>query len=193
MAVSLGFALWRAGCACTQWVQGDPQGHGKASMAVQWPSLLALRAKNALVLGDLRVTTPCKSRDWSAIPPCGITVKPCPEGRRGRGRTGWICRAVLLRKAGTSPVLDQGIVLVSMVAAIALGAAGMSMSRCWCIWPQYWGAQSGPTVRHGWTRPGFGSCGTGRGMAAEPAWTRWPSRRSACGPGSRHSGVMACL
>jgi hypothetical protein len=33
---------------------------------------------------------------------------------------------VLLRKAGQPPVLDRGIVLVSMAAAIALGAASMS-------------------------------------------------------------------
>jgi len=31
-----------------------------------------------------------------------------------------------LRKAGTSPVLDRGILLVSMAAAIALGATSMS-------------------------------------------------------------------
>src|ERR1700747_623441 len=31
-----------------------------------------------------------------------------------------------LRKAGTSPLLDRGIVLVSMAAAIALGATSMS-------------------------------------------------------------------
>src|ERR1700734_1999941 len=40
------------------------------------------------------------------------------------GLTGWLGAA--LEKAGKSPVLDRGIVLVSMAAAIALGAASMS-------------------------------------------------------------------
>ena len=33
------------------------------------------------------------------------------------GLTGWLCGA--LRRAGSSPVLDRGLVLVSMAAAIA--------------------------------------------------------------------------
>jgi hypothetical protein len=43
-----------------------------------------------------------------------------------------------LRKAGTSPLLDRGMVLVSRAAAIALGAMSMSaitvlahLARCW--------------------------------------------------------------
>ncbi len=40
------------------------------------------------------------------------------------GLTAWVSTA--LRRAGTSPVLDRGIVLVSMAAAIALGATSMS-------------------------------------------------------------------
>ena len=40
------------------------------------------------------------------------------------GLTSWLGAA--LRKAGKSPVLNRGIVLVSMAAAIALGATSMS-------------------------------------------------------------------
>jgi hypothetical protein len=46
------------------------------------------------------------------------------------GLTGALSAA--LRKAGTSPLLDRGIVLVSMAAAIALGATSMTWSStCW--------------------------------------------------------------
>jgi hypothetical protein len=40
------------------------------------------------------------------------------------GLTGWLSAA--LQKAGKSPVFDRGMALVSMAAAIALGAASMS-------------------------------------------------------------------
>jgi hypothetical protein len=40
------------------------------------------------------------------------------------GLTAWLSGA--LRKKGTSPVFDRGIVLVSLAAAIALGATSMS-------------------------------------------------------------------
>ena len=53
-----------------------------------------------------------------------------------------------LRKAGTSPVLDQEIVLVSMAAAIALGAASMSdIAVLAHLGPVLGDAPSGPTVR----------------------------------------------
>src|SRR5690349_10421544 len=53
-----------------------------------------------------------------------------------------------LRKAGTSPVLDRGIVLVSMAAAIALGAASMSdIAVLAHLAPVLGDAPSGPTVR----------------------------------------------
>ena len=53
-----------------------------------------------------------------------------------------------LRKAGKSPLLDRGIVLVSMAAAIALGAASMSdIAVLAHLAPVLGTAPSGPTVR----------------------------------------------
>ena len=53
-----------------------------------------------------------------------------------------------LRKAGMSPVLDRGIVLVSMAAAIALGATSMSdIAVLAHLSPVLGAAPSGPTVR----------------------------------------------
>jgi hypothetical protein len=62
------------------------------------------------------------------------------------GLTGQLSPA--LRKAGTSPVLDRGIVLVSMAAAIALGATSMSdIAVLAHLAPVLGDAPSGPTVR----------------------------------------------
>ena len=62
------------------------------------------------------------------------------------GLTAWLSAA--LRKAGTSPVLDRGIVLVSMAAAIALGATSMSdIAVLAHLAPVLGDAPSGPTVR----------------------------------------------
>lgn len=62
------------------------------------------------------------------------------------GLTGQLSPA--LRKAGTSPVLDRGIVLVSMVVAIALGATSMSdIAVLAHLAPVLGDAPSGPTVR----------------------------------------------
>ena len=53
-----------------------------------------------------------------------------------------------LRKRGTSPLLDRGIVLLSMAAAIALGATSMSdIALLAHLAPVLGGAPSGPTVR----------------------------------------------
>ena len=53
-----------------------------------------------------------------------------------------------LRKAGTSPVFDRGIVLVSMAAAVALGATSMSdIAVLAHLAPVLGDAPSGPTVR----------------------------------------------
>jgi hypothetical protein len=62
------------------------------------------------------------------------------------GLTTWLGTA--LRKAGTSPVLDRGVVLVSMAAAIALGATSMSdIAVLAHLAPLLGDAPSGPTVR----------------------------------------------
>jgi Transposase DDE domain group 1 len=53
-----------------------------------------------------------------------------------------------LRKTGTSPLLDRGVVLVSMAVAIALGAASMSdIAVLAHLAPVLGDAPSGPTVR----------------------------------------------
>lgn len=53
-----------------------------------------------------------------------------------------------LRKAGTSPLLDRGIVLVSLAAAIALGATSMSdIAVLAHLAPVLGEAPSRPTVR----------------------------------------------
>jgi hypothetical protein len=62
------------------------------------------------------------------------------------GLTGQLSAA--LRKAGTSPVLDRGGVLVSMAVAVALGAASMSdIAVLAHLAPVLGDAPSGPTVR----------------------------------------------
>jgi len=53
-----------------------------------------------------------------------------------------------LRKKGTSPLLDRGVVLVSMAVAIALGATSMSdIAVLAHLVPVLGGAPSGPTAR----------------------------------------------
>jgi hypothetical protein len=76
-----------------------------------------------------------------------------------------------LRKAGTSPLLDRGIVLVSMAAAIALGATSMSdIAVLAHLAPVLGTAPSGPTIRGPWTWPARRPCWTGsRGPARRPA------------------------
>jgi Transposase DDE domain group 1 len=62
------------------------------------------------------------------------------------GLTGWLGPA--LRKAGSSPVFDRGAVLVSLAAAIALGATSMSdIALLAHLAPVLGDAPSGPTVR----------------------------------------------
>jgi hypothetical protein len=62
------------------------------------------------------------------------------------GLTAWLGSA--LRKAGSSPVFDRGAVLVSLAAAIALGATSMSdIALLAHLAPVLGEAPSGPTVR----------------------------------------------
>jgi hypothetical protein len=62
------------------------------------------------------------------------------------GLTGQLSAA--LRKAGSSPVFDRGTVLVSLAAAIALGATSMSdIALLVHLAPVLGDAPSGPTVR----------------------------------------------
>src|SRR6516225_6214187 len=106
--------------------------------------LAGFRAKSALVLGD------CGSPHLCGFPETGalfamqdtrwdqaLTVTGGGTGLAGHAGAVLLRKAAdqagltaglsaALRKAGTSPLLDRGIVLVSMAAAIALGATSMS-------------------------------------------------------------------
>jgi hypothetical protein len=62
------------------------------------------------------------------------------------GLTAWLSGA--LREKGTSPVFDRGSVLVSLAAAMALGATSMSdIALLAHLAPVLGDAPSGPTVR----------------------------------------------
>jgi hypothetical protein len=62
------------------------------------------------------------------------------------GLTAWLSGA--LRKKGTSPAFDRGIVLVSLAAAIALGATSLSdIALLAHLAPVLGDAPSGPTAR----------------------------------------------
>ena len=77
-----------------------------------------------------------------------------------------------LRERSTSPLLDRGIVLVSMAAAIALGATSMSdIALLAHLAPLFGAAPSGPTVRRALDLAGPRACWTG-----SPAPARRPAR-----------------
>ena len=69
--------------------------------------------------------------------------------RKAADQTGLTAQmSAALRKKGTSPLLDRGIVLVSLAAAIALGATSMSdIALLAHLAPVLGDAPSGPTVR----------------------------------------------
>ena len=86
------------------------------------------------------------------------------------GLTAWLGAA--LQKAGKAPVLDRGVVLVSVAAAIALGATSMSdIAVLAHLAPVLGTAPSGPTVRRPWTWPAGRRCWSG-----SPALARRPAR-----------------
>jgi hypothetical protein len=81
-----------------------------------------------------------------------------------------------LRKARTSPLLDRGIVLVSMAAAIALGATSMSdIAVLAHLAPVLGDAPSGPTVRRALDLAGtpamLDRIARARGRARAHVWT----------------------
>jgi hypothetical protein len=89
------------------------------------------------------------------------------------GLTGQLSTA--LRKAGTSPVLDRGGVLVSMAVAVALGAASMSdIAVLAHLAPVLGDAPSGPTVRRALDLAGsaasLGRIARARAKARARAW-----------------------
>ena len=81
-----------------------------------------------------------------------------------------------LRKKSTSPVFDRGIVLVSLAAAIALGAASMSdIALLAHLAPVLGDAPSGPTVRRALDLAGTAAMldriGRARARARAHVWT----------------------
>ena len=92
-----------------------------------------------------------------------------------------------LRKAGTSPLLDRGIVLVSMAAAIALGATSMSdIAVLAHLAPVLGDAPSGPTIRRALDLAGTPAMldRIARARARARAHV-WSADRAARPPGSR--------
>ena len=90
------------------------------------------------------------------------------------GLTAWLGAA--LREKGTSPLFDRGIVLVSMAAAIALGATSRAISRCWRTWLRCSGRRrAGRRCAARWTWPAARRCWTGspaaRAKARAHVWT----------------------
>jgi hypothetical protein len=86
--------------------------------------------------------------------------------RKAAGQTGLTGQlSGALRKKGSSPVFDRGTVLVSLAAAIALGATSMSdIALLAHLAPVLGDAPSGPTVAAPWTWPG-----------RRPRWTGSPA------------------
>ena len=92
-----------------------------------------------------------------------------------------------LRRKGTSPLLDRGIVLVSLAAAIALGATSMSdIALLAHLAPVLGAAPSGPTVRRALDLAGtpamLDRIARARAKARAHAWN---ADRGARPPGSR--------
>ena len=87
-----------------------------------------------------------------------------------------------LRKKGTSPLLDRGIVLVSMAAAITLGATSMSdIALLAHLAPLLGAAPSGPTVRRALDLAMLDRTARARARARAHAWKLIEEAR----PGSR--------
>ena len=163
VAVSWGFTPWWAGCGCTLWVRGDLRGMADGCGA---GVLAGLRAKSALVLGDCRSPHLCSFPETGALFAMQDTrwdhaLKVTGGGtglvghagavllRKAADRAGLTAAlSAALRKAATSPLLDRGIVLISMAAAIALGATSMSdIAVLAHLAPVLGAAPSGPTIR----------------------------------------------
>ena len=79
-----------------------------------------------------------------------------------------------LRRKGASPLLDRGVVLVSLAAAIALGATSMSdIAVLAHLAPVLGAAPSGPRCAAPWTWPARRPCWTGSPVPARrPVHTR---------------------
>jgi hypothetical protein len=97
--------------------------------------------------------------------------------RKAADQTGLTAQmSAALRKKGTSPLLDRGIVLVSLAAAIALGATSMSdIALLAHLAPVLGDAPSGPTVRRALDLAGTAAAldkiARARARARARAWT----------------------
>jgi len=97
--------------------------------------------------------------------------------RKAADQTGLTSQlSAALRKKGTSPLLDRGIVLVSLAAAIALGATSMSdIALLAHLAPVLGAAPSGPTVRRALDLAGtpavLDKIARARAKARAHAWT----------------------
>jgi len=168
MAVSWDFVILGVVEACTLWVRNDRGARDdvkEGTAAERLSPLSGLKAKSARVLGDCGLPHQAKTSTGAlfAMKDNGWdhALKVAADGKGLIGHAG----AILLRKAAdqtgltsalsgalkekrTSPLLDRGISLVSMAAAIALGATSMSdIALLAHLAPLLGAAPSGPTVR----------------------------------------------
>src|SRR6266478_1322009 len=96
--------------------------------------------------------------------------------RKAADQTGLTAQlSAALRKKGTSPLLDRGIVLASLAAAIALGATSMSdIALLAHLAPVFGDAPSGPAVRRALDLAGtprmLDRVARARAKAREHAW-----------------------
>ena len=97
--------------------------------------------------------------------------------RKAADQTGLTSQlSAAVRRKGSSPLLDRGLVLVSLAVAIALGAASMSdIALLAHLSPVLGAAPSGSTARRALDLAGTRACSTG-----SPA----PARGPASTPGS---------
>ena len=126
VAVSWGFASWRAGGACTLWVRGDPRARECRGWA--WPRVLVYRRRAPLVweitgfhthvIPGTGALFAMEHNAWDHA----LTVTGGGAGLVGHAGVILLRKAAdqagltaglgaALRKAGMSPVLDRGIVL----------------------------------------------------------------------------------
>jgi hypothetical protein len=96
--------------------------------------------------------------------------------RKAAGQTGLTAQlSTAMRRKGTSPLHDRGLVLVSLAVAIALGAASMSdIALLAHLSPVLGAAPSGPTVRRALDLAGtprmLDRIARARAKAREHAW-----------------------
>ena len=166
MPVIWGFLLRGSMSACTLWVRGDRRVTGmrrdgrEAAVpccfkSEERPGSWEITGHHNHVIHGPGALFAMKLNGWDHA------LKVTAEGaglvghagavllRKAADQTGLTAQmSAALRKKGTSPLLDRGVVLVSLAAAIALGATSMSdIAVLAHLAPVLGGAPSGPTVR----------------------------------------------